>query len=109
MVGGPDTRLLTDNTITNACRLVQPVVTEYQVVREKRSEASTVIVTDEIDQVNTTAESQQETKADDSSKACQVNETDKSKQDEQERAHQVRKDERAKMFDKAGVGTTTRQ
>jgi len=38
-----------------------------------------------------------------------VNETDKSKQDEQERAHQVRKDERAKMFDKAGVGTTTRQ
>jgi len=28
MVGGLDARLLTENNITNACRLVQPVVTE---------------------------------------------------------------------------------
>ena len=90
-------RLLTDNNITNACRLVQPVVKEYQVVREKGSEASTVTATDEIDQVNETAESQQEMEADDSGKAY----PDESKQDGQERAHQAKKDERPTMFDKA--------
>jgi len=76
-------------------------VTEYQVVREKRSEVSTVTVTDEIDQVNATAESQQEMAADDSGKAYQINGTDVSKQDEQEHTHQVRNDENAKTFDNA--------
>jgi len=38
---GPDARLLTDNKYTNACRLVQPIVTEYRVVRNKGSNTST--------------------------------------------------------------------
>jgi len=29
IIGGPDARLLTDNKYTNACILVQPIVTEY--------------------------------------------------------------------------------
>jgi len=45
IVGGPDARLLTDNTFTNACRLVQPVVTEYQVVQNEGSSTSTATVT----------------------------------------------------------------
>ena len=48
IVGGPDARLLTDNQCTNACRLVQPVVTEYRVVRNEGSSTSTATVTDEL-------------------------------------------------------------
>ena len=48
IVGGPDARLLTDNKFTNACRRVQPVVTEYQVVRNKGSSTSTATATDEL-------------------------------------------------------------
>jgi len=47
-VGGPDARLFTDNKFTNACRLVQPVVTEYRVVRNKWSSTSTATATDEV-------------------------------------------------------------
>jgi len=39
--------------------------------------------------------------ADGSGKAYQVNETAELKQDEQERAHRVKKNERAQIFDKA--------
>jgi len=46
-VGGPDARLLTDK-FTNACRLVQPVVTQYRVVRNQGSSTSTATVTDEL-------------------------------------------------------------
>jgi len=48
IVGGLDARLLTDNKFTNACRLMQPVVTEYRVVRNKGSSTSTVTWTDEL-------------------------------------------------------------
>ena len=48
IVGGPDARLLTDNKFTNACRLVQPVVTEYRVVRNKGSSNNTATATDEL-------------------------------------------------------------
>jgi len=48
IVGGPDARLLTDNKFTNAYRLVQPVVTEYRVVRNKGSSNSTATATDEL-------------------------------------------------------------
>jgi len=48
IVGGPDARLLTDNKFTNACRLVQPIVTEYQVVRNEGSSTNTATVTDEL-------------------------------------------------------------
>ena len=47
IVGGPDARLLTDK-FTNACRLVQPVVTQYRVVRNQGSSTSTATVTDEL-------------------------------------------------------------
>jgi len=47
IVGGPDARLLTDNKYTNACRLVQPIVTEYQVVRNKGSNTSTATSTED--------------------------------------------------------------
>ena len=76
-------------------------MTEYQAVREKRSKASTADVTDEIEQANATAESQQEMAADDSGKAYQVSGTGMLKKDEQEHAHKVGKDESAKTFDKA--------
>jgi len=79
---------------------VQPVVTEYQVVQEKGSEANTVTVTDEINQVNETSKSRQEMEADDSSKAY-LNETAELKQDEQERSHQVKRNEKTQMLDKA--------
>ena len=78
-------RLFTDNNITNACRPVQPVVTEYQVVRETGSKAHTVTATDEIDKVH----EMDEMESDDSGKVYQVNKTAKLQQDEQERAHQV--------------------
>ena len=45
---GPDARLLTDNKFTHACRLVQPVVTEYRVVRNKGSSNNTATATDEL-------------------------------------------------------------
>jgi len=48
IVAGPDARILTDNKFTNACRLVQPVVTEYRVVRNEGSNTSTATVTDEL-------------------------------------------------------------
>jgi len=48
IVGDPDARLLTDNKFTNACRLVQPVVTEYRVVRNKGSSTSNATATDEL-------------------------------------------------------------
>jgi len=47
-VGGLDALLLTDNKFTNAFRLVQPVVTEYRVVRNEGRSTSTATVTDEL-------------------------------------------------------------
>jgi len=48
IIGGPDARLLTDNKHTNACSLVQPIVTEYQVVRNEGS--STITATGTTDE-----------------------------------------------------------
>ena len=50
LVGGPDKRILTDNKITNACRLMQPVV----IIREKRNEACTITAMNETDHMTET-------------------------------------------------------
>jgi len=124
IVVGPDACLLTDNKFTNARRLVQPVVAEYRVVRNKGRSTSTATVTDELSDersspsdersspappmggtvtltglvdVPTVARSMAELQEMDldmaayvtefaaDSVAYQINETDKTKQDEQER------------------------
>jgi len=117
-VRGPDARLLTDNKFTNACRLVQPVVTEYRVVRNKGGSNSTAKATDELSDerpspappmggpglvdVPTVARSMAELQEMDPDMAAyvtefaadsvvyQINETGKMKQDEQERVRPKR-------------------